>query len=480
MSEGKTRVNQPGSPSTASPSPIWGGRFTSGPDDLMQEINASVDFDQALASQDIMASGSHARMLAACGIISHEESQDIQAGLEAIAQQIAQGAFTYRRDLEDIHMNIEAALAERIGETAGKLHTARSRNDQVATDLRLWVRSALDDMDSALSGLQAALISRAEEHTDTIMPGFTHLQTAQPITLGHHLLAYVEMFGRDRSRVSDARRRLNECPLGAAALAGTAFPVDRALTARDLGFDRPMANSVDAVSDRDFALDFLAAAAVSSMHISRLAEEIVIWSSDAFGFVTLSDSFSTGSSIMPQKRNPDAAELARAKTGRIFGGLMSLLVALKGLPLAYSKDMQEDKEPVFDAARSWSLCLAAMTAMIGDAVFNRDSMAKAAEDGYSTATDMADWLVRVLGLPFRRAHGVAGKIVALAARRNSRLADLALSDLQSIEPGIDQRIYDVLTVEKSVASRQSFGGTAPDRVREAIIEARRRFLADKS
>ena len=461
MSESKTRVSRSESPSNARPSAIWGGRFTIGPDDLMQKINASIDFDQALASQDIAASKSHARMLAACGIISHEESRDIEKGLTEIAHQIAQGEFTYRHDLEDIHMNIEAALAERIGETAGKLHTARSRNDQVATDLRLWVRDALDDMDAALAGLQAALIDRAEENIGTIMPGFTHLQTAQPMTLGHHLMAYVEMFGRDRSRLSDARRRLNECPLGAAALAGTAFPIDPILTARDLGFDRPMANSVDAVSDRDFALDFLTAAAVSSMHISRLAEEIVLWSSDAFNFMTLSDSFSTGSSIMPQKRNPDAAELARAKTGRIFGGMMSLLVTLKGLPLAYSKDMQEDKEPVFDTAQSWSLCLAAMTAMIRDAVFNKESMAIAADRGYSTATDMADWLVRVLGLPFRRAHGVAGKIVALAARKKCPLANVPLTDLQAIEPDIDQRIYDVLTVEKSVASRESFGGTAP-------------------
>jgi argininosuccinate lyase len=390
---------------------MWGGRFAEAPDAVMGEINASIDFDQALAAQDIAGSRAHARMLADQGIITAADAGEIVAGLDGIATEIADGRFHYSRALEDIHMNIEARLKDLIGEPAGRLHTARSRNDQVATDFRLWVRDAIDEVDQQLHGLQCALAEKAEIHAGAVMPGFTHLQSAQPITFGHHLLAYVEMLSRDRGRFADARRRLNESPLGAAALAGTSFPIDRRATATALGFDRPCANSLDAVSDRDFALEALAAASIAAVHLSRFAEEIVLWSTAQFGFITLSDRWTTGSSIMPQKRNPDAAELVRAKTGRIVGALTALLVVMKGLPLAYSKDMQEDKEQVFDALPALSLCLAAMTGMVRDMAPNLQAMRDAAASGFSTATDLADWLVREAGLPFRDAHHVTGRIV---------------------------------------------------------------------
>ena len=454
---------------------LWGGRFARGPDALMQRINASIDFDKRLYAQDLAGSKAHAEMLVAQGIIDAEDGAAIARGLDQIRGEIEDGTFAFDAALEDIHMNIEARLATLVGDAAGRLHTARSRNDQVATDLRLWVRDAIDALDDGLRGLQLALLDQAERHADALMPGFTHLQAAQPVTLGHHLLAYVEMAARDRGRLGDCRGRLNECPLGAAALAGTSFPIDREATARALGFARPMANSIDAVSDRDFALEFLAAAAIAATHLSRLAEEIVLWSSAQFGFVTLSDAFSTGSSIMPQKRNPDAAELVRGKAGRIIGALTGLLVVLKGLPLAYGKDMQEDKEPVFDAADSLSLCLAAMTGMIADLRFERAAMAAAAAAGYTTATDLADWLVRVLGLPFRRAHHITGQLVRRAEARGCALADLPLADMQAVEPAITDALYEVLTPERSVASRTSFGGTAPETVRRAIAAARERI-----
>ncbi len=455
---------------------LWGGHFASGPAPLMEQINASIDFDKRLYAHDIAGSIAHARMLAATGIITEAERDAIIAGLERIRDSIEKGAFAFSRALEDIHLNIEARLTEMIGEPGRKLHTARSRNDQVATDFRLWVRDAVDRVDALLRALQAVLIDRAEEHAATVMPGFTHLQAAQPVTFGHHLLAYVEMLGRDRSRFADARRRMNECPLGAAALAGTGFPIDRETTARELGFDRPAANSIDAVSDRDFALDYLASAAICAVHLSRFAEELVLWSTPQFGFVRMAEAFTSGSSIMPQKRNPDAAELVRAKSGRVIGHLNGLLVVLKGLPLAYSKDMQEDKEGVFDAADTLELCLAAMAEMVRGMTVFPERMREAAGVGYTTATDLADWLVREKGVPFRDAHAIAARAVALAESRGCGLEDLAIEDLRGIDPRLEEGALDVLSVEKSVASRRSFGGTAPERVREAIAAARKRFL----
>jgi argininosuccinate lyase len=455
---------------------LWGGRFDAGPSAIMQRINASIGFDRKLWREDIAGSKAHAAMLAAQGIISSEDSASILAGLTRIEAEIAEGHFLFRTELEDIHMNIESRLAELIGPGAGRLHTARSRNDQVATDFKLWVRSALGRLDHDIQALQAALIAQAETHAATIMPGFTHLQLAQPITFGHHLLAYVEMLGRDRARATDAIRRAEDCPLGAAALAGSPYPIDRRATAAALGFARPSANSIDAVSDRDFALDYLATAAILAVHLSRFAEELVLWSSDQFAFVRLSDGFTTGSSIMPQKRNPDAAELIRAKTGRVIGALNGLLIALKGLPLAYSKDMQEDKEPVFDAEETLALALAAMTCMVADMTVSAESMRRAADRGFVTATDLADWLVRNLGLPFREAHHVAGSLVKRAEGRGVQLAELTLDEFQAAHPAIDGGVYMVLTVEASVSSRMSEGGTAPDRVREAVAAARARYL----
>ena len=442
----------------------------------MERINASVDFDRRLYAQDIAGSKAHAAMLVACGIISSQDGEAIREGLDKILQEIENGSFQFSAALEDIHMNIESRLAEIVGEAAGRLHTARSRNDQVATDFRLWVRDAADRLDGRLRDLQEVLIGRAEEHAETVMPGFTHLQPAQPVTFGHHLMAYVEMFGRDRDRLRDARRRLNECPLGAAALAGTSFPIDRDSTAAALGFDRPSANSLDAVSDRDFALDYLAAAAICAIHLSRFAEEIVLWASPGFGFVALSDAFSTGSSIMPQKRNPDAAELVRGKCGRVIGALNTLLVVMKGLPLAYGKDMQEDKEPVFDAADTLELCVAAIAGMVGDLGVDVEAMRTAASAGFPTATDLADWLVRELDMPFREAHHTTGRLVRLAEERGFALADLPLEAMREIEPRITTAVFDVLDVERSVRSRTSFGGTAPENVRRAIAVAKERFL----
>ncbi len=449
------------------PNPQWGGRFAAGPAAIMREINASIGFDRALWREDIEASLAHAAMLAAQGIIAKEDEAAIRSGLEAIAHEIEEGRFPFEESLEDIHMNIEARLAERIGEAGKRLHTARSRNDQVATDFRLYVRRAIDGLDLQLRDLMLALATRALEYADAPMPGFTHLQIAQPVTFGHHLLAYVEMFAVDRGRFQDARRRLNECPLGAAALAGTSFPIDREMTARLLGFDRPAANSIDAVSDRDFALEFLAAAAIAAIHLSRLGEEIVLFTSPPFGFLRLSDAFTTGSSIMPQKRNPDAAELVRAKAGRISGGLITLLMVMKGLPLAYSKDMQEDKEPVFDAGRALSLSLAAMAGMVRDMQAVRERMAAVAREGYADATDLADWLVRELGLPFREAHHVTGRLVAMAEAKGVPLAALSLEELRSVEPRIHEGVREVLSLEASLASRRSLGGTAPALVAEA-------------
>jgi argininosuccinate lyase len=443
---------------------IWGGRFGSGPGEIMEEINASIGFDRRLFAQDIKASKAHAKMLADRAIISRKDAAEIIRGLDKVQSEIESGSFTFSRALEDIHMNIESRLRELIGEAAGRLHTARSRNDQIAVDFRLYVRDGIDMLDRELSSLQQALATKALAHAATIMPGFTHLQPAQPVTFGHHCLAYVEMLSRDRSRFADARRRLNECPLGAAALAGTSFPIDRMQTAKELGFRAPMRNSLDAVADRDFALETLSAAAICATHLSRFAEEIVLWSSPQFGFVRLSDKFTTGSSIMPQKRNPDAAELVRAKTGRILGALTALLVVMKGLPLAYSKDMQEDKEPLFDALDSLSLSLAAMTGMVADMEPDRAAMRKAAALGFSTATDLADWLVRVLGLPFRQAHHLTGKLVALAERRGIDLKDLKLAEMQELHAGITAAALKLLDVDKSVSSRRSFGGTAPANV----------------
>ncbi|HTK12856.1 MAG TPA: argininosuccinate lyase [Xanthobacteraceae bacterium] len=444
---------------------MWGGRFASGPDAIMEEINASIDFDRHLYRQDIAASKAHAEMLGKQGIIEADDAQRIGQGLDTILSEIEGGAFTFKRSLEDIHMNVESRLAELIGSAAGRLHTARSRNDQVATDFRLWVRASIDDLDRMLAAFQQALAARALEHAGTVMPGFTHLQVAQPVTFGHHLLAYVEMAARDRGRFADARRRLNESPLGAAALAGTSFPIDRGHTAKALGFDSVAANSLDAVSDRDFVLETLSAAAITAVHLSRLAEEVVIWTSPLAGLVALSDKFTTGSSIMPQKRNPDAAELVRAKAGRIIGALTALLVVMKGLPLAYGKDMQEDKEGAIDALSSLSLSIAAMTGMVRDMLPDTARMKKAAGQGYATATDLADWLVRTLKMPFRDAHHVTGRIVSKAAETGVALHRLALADLQAIEPRITDDVFAVLSVDRSVGSRLSEGGTAPRNVR---------------
>jgi argininosuccinate lyase len=442
----------------------WGGRFAGGPSAIMQEINASIGFDRKLWRQDIRGSLAHAAMLAKVGVIDAADEAAIRDGLAVIAQEIEAGQFPFSDALEDIHMNIEARLSERIGEAGKRLHTGRSRNDQVATDFRLWVRDAIDGLAAQVADLMRALAERAAAHAADPMPGFTHLQTAQPVTFGHHLLAYVEMLDRDRGRLADCRRRLNESPLGAAALAGTSFPIDREMTAHALGFDRPAANSLDAVSDRDFALEFLAAAAISAMHLSRLAEEIVIWCSAPWAFVRLSDAFTTGSSIMPQKRNPDAAELVRAKTGRITGALMALLTVMKGLPLAYAKDMQEDKEPVFDAAGAWALSLVAAAGMVRDLTPDTARMRALAGAGYATATDLADWLVRVARLPFRAAHHATGRLVALAEARGVDLAGLSLEEMRGVEPGITADVFSVLTVDASVASRTSYGGTAPENV----------------
>ncbi len=444
---------------------MWGGRFDSAPDAIMEEINASIGFDKVLAPQDIAGSLAHVAMLADAGIVDRADADAIAAGLQAIRGEIERGDFAFERSLEDIHMNVEARLAAEIGPVAGRLHTARSRNDQVAVDFRLWVRDTVDQLIGQIAGLQKALATRAREHADSVMPGFTHLQSAQPVTFGHHLLAYVEMLARDRGRFADARRRMNECPLGAAALAGTSFPIDRHATAKALGFDRPTANSLDSVSDRDFALESLAAAGICATHLSRFAEEIVLWSTPQFGFAALSDRFSTGSSIMPQKRNPDAAELVRGKSGRVIGALTGLLVVMKGLPLAYSKDMQEDKEGTFDALATLSLCLAAMTGMVSDLAPDTERMEAAAGSGFSTATDLADYLVRVHGMPFRDAHHVTGRLVALAAKRKVGLEGLTLAEMQGEEPRLGMGVFDVLGVRNSVASRTSYGGTAPDNVR---------------
>lgn len=447
---------------------MWGGRFGLGPDAVLEAINASIDYDKRLAAQDIEASRAHAAMLAATGIISHSDAEAIREGLLTVLSEIESGSFRFQKALEDIHMNVESRLRELIGEPAGRLHTARSRNDQVATDFRLWVRERCDAAIAGLEALMRALVAQAGAGADLVMPGFTHLQTAQPVTWGHHMLAYAEMFARDRGRFLDARARMNESPLGAAALAGTSFPIDREMTAKALGFDRPMANSIDAVSARDFALEFLSASAICATHLSRLAEEIVIWCSAEFGFVKLSDAFTTGSSIMPQKRNPDAAELVRAKTGRILGAFVGLGIVLKGLPLAYSKDMQEDKEQVFDAADSLLLALAAAEGMIRDMTPEPERLREAAGRGFSTATDLADWLVRRLGVPFREAHHITGALVREAETRGCDLADLPLEAMQAAHGGITQEVYDVLGVDNSVASRRSHGGTAPEQVRAQV------------
>jgi argininosuccinate lyase len=452
--------------------PMWGGRFGEGPDAVMRAINASLPFDKRMWRQDIAGSKAHVAMLCAKGILTAADAQAISEGLDAVAADYAANGVPDDEALEDIHMATEVKLAELIGPVAGRLHTARSRNDQVATDFRLWVRDAIDATEAGLVALTDALLTRAAEHADAVMPGFTHLQSAQPVTLGHHLMAYVEMLARDRSRFADARARLNKCPLGSAALAGTGFPVDRDMTARALGFDGPTANSLDSVSDRDFAIEFLTAAVQCMLHLSRLAEEIIIWASQPFGFVTLPDAWSTGSSIMPQKRNPDAAELVRGHSGRIMGCMISLMVTMKGLPLAYSKDMQDDKEPVFEAFDLLGLSLSAMTGMIATLTFRTDRMRTLAESGFATATDLADWLVREADVPFREAHHITGRAVKLAEERGGGLADLPLDALQAIDARITDGVYGVLTVDASVASRISHGGTAPVRVREAIAAAR--------
>jgi argininosuccinate lyase len=444
---------------------MWGGRFAVGPAEIMEEINASIDFDRKLAAQDIAGSEAHVAMLARQGIVEPADAAAIAKGLAQVKGEIEAGTFPFSRAHEDIHMNVESRLADIVGPAAGRLHTARSRNDQVALDVRLWVRDAIDRLILYIEALERALASRALDSADMVMPGFTHLQSAQPVTFGHHLLAYVEMLARDAGRFRDARKRLNECPLGAAALAGTSFPIDREMTAKALGFDRPTANSIDSVADRDFALEALSAAAITATHLSRFAEEIVLWTTPQFGFVRLSDAFSTGSSIMPQKRNPDAAELVRGKTGRMVGALVGLLTVMKGLPLAYSKDMQEDKEGMFDALETLALCLAAMTGMVRDLTPDPKRMKAAAGAGYATATDLADWLVRALKVPFREAHHVTGRIVALAAARGAPLEKLSLDEMKSIEPRITEEALSVLGVERSVKSRTSYGGTAPANVR---------------
>ncbi len=455
-------------PSKSAANAMWGGRFAEGPDAIMTAINASIGFDQRLYAQDIAGSRAHAAMLAAQGIISPSDAQAIGEGLLTVLSEIESGTFTFSTALEDIHLNVESRLTQLIGEPGKRLHTGRSRNDQVALDFRLWVRDQCDAAITSLTALMRAFVAQADAGADWVMPGFTHLQTAQPVTWGHHMMAYVEMFARDRSRFEDARRRMNECPLGAAALAGTSFPLDRDMTARALGFDRPTANSLDSVSDRDFALEFLAASSICAMHLSRFAEELVIWSSAQFRFVRLSDKWTTGSSIMPQKKNPDAAELLRAKLGRILGATVALFTVMKGLPLTYSKDMQEDKEQVFDAADTLMLGLAAMTGMVGDLTANRDVLKSAAASGFSTATDLADWLVQRLDLPFREAHHATGALVALAEAKGCDLPDLTLAEMNSVHDGITQEVYSVLGVENSIRSRTSYGGTAPDQVRAQI------------
>ncbi len=455
---------------------MWGGRFAGGPAEVMERINASIDFDKRLYRQDIAGSKAHCRMLVQQGILNARDGDAILSGLDTILREIESGESRFSATLEDIHMNVEARLKQLIGEAAGRLHTARSRNDQVATDFKLWVRDRIDQLDEDLRELQAALIDQAATHAATVMPGYTHLQAAQPVTLGHHFLAYVEMFGRDRGRLADCRQRLNECPLGAAALAGTSFAIDRNATARELGFDRPTANSIDSVSDRDFALEYLAAGAILATHLSRLAEEIVIWCAQGFGFIELSDAFTTGSSIMPQKKNPDAAELVRAKAGRVVGALNALLVVMKGLPLAFCKDMQEDKEAVFDAADTLSLSVAATSGMIRDLGANVEALRDATAKGFITATDLADWLVRVLDMPFREAHHVTGQIVRCAEEKGCDISELDLAAMQAIDPRITAQVFEVLAVEKAVASRTSYGGTAPERVLAAVAEARERFL----
>ncbi|MCJ2187713.1 argininosuccinate lyase [Novosphingobium beihaiensis] len=451
---------------------MWGGRFAEGPSAIMREINASIPFDKALWRQDIAASKAHVAMLGAQGIVSGADAETIREGLDQVAAEYEANGVPENWDLEDIHMTTESRLAELIGQAAGRLHTARSRNDQVATDFRLWVRDAMDQADAGLLALQVALVTRAGEHADSIMPGFTHLQTAQPVTLGHHLMAYYEMIARDRSRFADARKRMNRSPLGSAALAGTGFPIDRAMTAQALGFDGPTANSLDAVSDRDFALDYLMAASQCALHLSRLAEEFIIWASQPFGFVALPDALSTGSSIMPQKKNPDAAELVRGHAGRITGCLTALMMTMKGLPLAYSKDMQDDKPPVFEAAGLLALSIAAMTGMVADTKFRTERMRGAAELGFATATDLADWLVREGDIPFREAHHITGAAVKLAETRGVALDQLPLDDLKAIDSRIDARVFQALSVEASVAARKSHGGTAPDQVRLRVAEAR--------
>ncbi|MCF8483763.1 MAG: argininosuccinate lyase [Rhodobacteraceae bacterium] len=456
------------SPKSNTANQMWGGRFAEGPDAIMTAINASIGFDRRLYAQDIAGSRAHAAMLAATGILSSSDAEAIGEGLLTVLSEIEAGNFNFRIDLEDIHMNVEARLRDLIGPTAGRLHTARSRNDQVAVDFRLWVRDQCDAAINGLTALMQAFVGQAEAGADWVMPGFTHLQTAQPVTWGHHMMAYVEMFARDRARFEDARRRMNECPLGAAALAGTSFPIDRHATAKALGFDRPTANSLDSVSDRDFALEFLSASSICAMHLSRFAEELVIWSSAQFRFVRLSDKWTTGSSIMPQKKNPDAAELLRAKIGRILGATVALFTVMKGLPLTYSKDMQEDKEQVFDAADTLMLGLAAMTGMVSDMTANRDSLAASASSGFSTATDLADWLVRELGLPFREAHHVTGTLVAMAEASARDLPDLTLDEMKSVHDGIRPDVFDVLGVENSIRSRVSYGGTAPEQVRAQV------------
>ncbi len=454
---------------------MWGGQFVSAPADLLSQINASVAFDKHLYRQDIAGSIAQAQMLARQKIISRSDAQKIVAGLRAILKRIDAGKFDFKESLEDIHMNIEATLREEIGDAAGRLHTARSRNDQVATDVRLFTRDACDALDAALKDLQKALVKRAGEQAATLMPGFTHLQVAQPVTLGHHLLAYVEMFGRDRARLRDARARMNESPLGAAALAGTSFPIDREYTAKQLDFDAPMHNSLDAVASRDFVLEFLAACSLCAVHLSRLAEEMVLWSSPMFGFVRFSDRWSTGSSIMPQKRNPDAAELVRGKAGRVFGHLMGLLTVMKALPLAYNKDMQEDKEPLFDTTDTMLLCVQAMEGMVRDFAAQKERMKELAGEGYATATDLADWLARELHMPFRDAHHVTAKLVGYAASRRKRLESLSLKEMQAVESRITKAVFAVLKPSDSVKSRRSFGGTSPENVKKAVAEAKKRF-----
>ncbi len=457
-------------------SSIWGGRFSEGPSAIMEEINASIGFDARLFAVDIQASVAHAKMLGAQGIISDADASSIIEGLAKVEAEIVSGNFKFSRALEDIHMNVEHRLSEIIGTAAGRLHTARSRNDQVATDLKLWVRAALDGIDGAIEGLQKILIGLAAEHSETVLPGFTHLQSAQPISLGHYLLAYVEMLGRDRSRAADCRVRLNECPLGSAALAGTSFPINREMTAVELGFDGPTANSLDSVSDRDFVMEYLSVLSITAVHLSRMAEEIVIWTSEPFGFMRLSDDFSTGSSIMPQKRNPDAAELIRGKSGRIFGALIGMLSVMKGLPLAYGKDMQEDKEPIFDATDTIELSLAAMTGMFAGATFNAPRMKDVAAKGFTTATDLADWLVKELNLPFRDAHHATGSLVKIAEEKGIGLEGLSIDDMQSVNPDINKSVFDVLGVENSTKSRTSFGGTAPSNVLEQCKAAKKKYL----